>query len=304
MIFSELYSVYYNAVAAILRESVKAPVSDFKMREIISREAFGESTAVIADALKKQKWQLLQKDGTTPIKNAPTMPTTTLQKRWLKSITLDPRIRLFFDEIPEFPDVEPLFTEEDYTVFDKYSDGDSFYDEEYILHFRTVLDAVKNSYPLKIETVNRFGEKHGINVMPKHLEYSEKDDKFRLICRNSRYETTLNLARILSVERYDGEGDFNAKKANEIQSTSVIFEVTDERNALERVLLHFAHFEKQAEKIEGGRYRVTLKYDKSDEIEILIRILSFGPFVKVVSPAEFKNLIKNRLEMQKSCDLP
>ena len=82
---------------------------------------------------------------------------------------------------------------------------------------------------------------------------------------------------------------------------SVQFELVNRRNALERVLLHFAHFEKQAERIDGQRYKVTIYYDKDDETEMVIRILSFGPMIKVTAPAHFINLIKERLIHQKSC---
>ncbi len=42
----------------------------------------------------------------------------------------------------------------------------------------------------------------------------------------------------------------------------------DQRNALERVLLHFAHFEKRAKKIDDERYSVMVNYDKEDETKI------------------------------------
>ena len=71
---------------------------------------------------------------------------------------------------------------------------------------------------------------------------------------------------------------------------------------MERVLLHFAHFEKTAERIDGDRYSVTINYDKEDETEIVIRILSFGPMVKVTAPTHFIDLIKQRLIAQKSCE--
>ena len=51
--------------------------------------------------------------------------------------------------------------------------------------------------------------------------------------------------------------------------------ITDERNALERAMLHFAHFEKQAERTDDGRYILRLKYYENDETEIVIRVLSF-----------------------------
>ena len=65
--------------------------------------------------------------------------------------------------------------------------------------------------------------------------------------------------------------------------------------------MHFAHFQKQAEKLDENRYKITITYDKDDETEIVIRILSFGPMVKVTAPQSFVDLIKQRLISQKSC---
>ena len=95
MIFNELYGAYYNTVAAILAEAVSHPVSDEKIREIIARHAFGESILTIPDAIKDERWQLIKQDGTTTLKNKPSLPLSTLQKRWLKAVACDPRIRLF-----------------------------------------------------------------------------------------------------------------------------------------------------------------------------------------------------------------
>ena len=137
--------------------------------------------------------------------------------------------------------------------------------------------------------------------MPEYLEYSEKDDKFRLIGSGCRFGRTVNLGRIIRCERYTGANVIGSNERKLQRPRSVQFELVNRRNALERVLLHFAHFEKQAERIDGQRYKVTIYYDKDDETEMVIRILSFGPMIKVTAPAHFINLIKERLIHQKSC---
>lgn len=301
MLFSKLYSAYYNTVAAILTAAVDHPLLDKEFREIVEKHAFGESILNISPALKEGKWQLLKRDGSTPIHNVPTMPLTLLQKRWLKAIVQDPRIQLFGEEIPGIDDVEPLFLPEDVFVFDKYSDGDDYEDEVYISNFRLILDAIRNRYPLEITLENRRGNPSYRVVMPDYLEYSEKDDKFRLIGVGSRFGSTVNLGRIISCSKYEKPFNIREGKRNQPRPRSVIFELTDRRNALERVLLHFAHFEKQAERLDGNRYRITIYYDKDDETEIVIRILSFGPMIKVTAPQHFIELIKQRLLDQKSC---
>ena len=302
MIFSELYGTYYNTIAKILKSAVDHPLQKNEINRIISEEAFGESILNIVPAIEEERWQLISKDGTTPLKNVPSMPLTTLQKRWLKAISLDPRIRLFSDSLPDFPDVEPLFTKDDYCIFDSYADGDPYEDEKYIKNFRIVLDAVRNRYPLKVNMTNRNGCISYVVIMPEYLEYSEKDDKFRLISSGCRYGDTVNLGRIVSCKQYDKTFEVRPFQSRQERPATVEFELIDKRNALERVLLHFAHFEKEAERLDGDRYLVRITYNKDDETELVIRILSFGPMIKVVSPQSFVNLIKERLINQKSCE--
>lgn len=301
MLFSELYSAYYNTVAAILAEAVTHPLAEDELRHIVETRAFGESVLAIPAALREERWQLLRPDGTTPLQNIPSMPLTLLQKRWLKAVSLDPRIRLFGGFVCDFPDVEPLFTPEDILVFDKYSDGDPYEDSAYISNFRLILDAIKKRYPLYIETLDRKGNPARRTLLPEYLEYSEKDDKFRLIGSGRRAGITVNLGRILSCRPSDSPCEKRLEQSAPSGHKRVVLELTDRRNALERVLLHFAHFEKQAEKLEEDRYRITIFYEKEDETELVIRILSFGPMVRVTSPQHFVDLIKQRLLAQKSC---
>ena len=302
MIFSELYSAYYNAVAAVLKIAVKQSLTKNDLRDIVEKTAFGESILNIEPALSGERWQIVRSDGSTPIEHSPSMPLTTLEKRWLKAIYADPRVKLFTDEETPFPDVEPLFTSKDFLVFDKYADGDPYEDEQYKRNFRLILDAIEKRYPLNVDTTNRKGNIIHIVLMPEYLEYSEKDDKFRLMGSGCRYGGTVNLARIINCKPYTKPYEINPGQKIQPKIRTVEFELVDRRNALERVLLHFAHFEKQAERIEDDRYRVTISYDKDDETEIVIRILSFGPMIKVLAPKHLVELIKERLMNQKSCE--
>lgn len=303
MIFSELYSAYYNAVANIVKVAIDHPLQKNELREIINAHAFGESVLSIEPAISEERWQVLGQDGTTAIKHTPTMPLTEVQKRWLKSVFMDPRVRLFTDSLPDYPDVQPLFTAEDYMVFDRYSDGDNYEDADYREHFRLILDAIRNTYPIEISFENRSGRLTKAIVLPEYLEYSEKDDKFRLIASGEPLGGTYNLGRIRSCKRYEGAFSVKRMRKKAGKKETVVMEIYDRRNALERVLLHFAHFEKEAERNGENTYRVTLCYDADDETEVLIRILSFGPMVKVTGPDAVISLIKERLSKQKSCGL-
>ncbi len=319
MIFNELYGIYYQTVSSILTAAVnrtkagEAPLTQHEIRRIIQKESFGESGLLIEDAIMSQRWQLLHGDGTTPLNHEPSMPLTVLEKRWMKAIAMDPRFKLFGEDLPNFIDdenMQPLFTQEDIVWFDRYGDGDPYEDPEYIEFFRIILSALKNRQLLQIEMEGRHGRRRNLITMPERLEYSEKDDKFRLIGSNWRHRDTINLGRILNCRLSDNpevisrqnqfhqKGQRQSEQSFQPQKQSVELLLKDDRNALERVLLHFAHFEKEAEKLDEKRYRLMITYEKDDETEILIRILSFGPMVRVTGPNRFVRLIRERLNRQ------
>ena len=88
-----------------------------------------------------------------------------------------------------------------------------------------------------------------------------------------------------------------------VRKREIVIELTDERNALERAMFHFSHLEKKTERIDDNRYRITLWYDKDDETEMLIRVIAFGPVLKVIEPERFIGQIKERLLMQKNLNV-
>ena len=154
MLFSELYSVYYNTIASIISNIIDGEKNEKQLQKIVTEYAFNESALTIIPALKSEKWQLTHRDMTTSLEHKPTLPLTILQKRWLKAISLDPRMKLFDVTFPELDDVEPLFVSDDYYVYDKYSDGDMFEDEEYKRQFKVVLKAIKNGTQIKFNMTN------------------------------------------------------------------------------------------------------------------------------------------------------
>lgn len=302
MIFSELYSAYYNTVATILSSIAEGERSERELQKIVTEKAFGESVLTIMPSLKSEKWQLVHSDMTTSLGHKPTMPLTTLQKQWLKAISLDPRIKLFGVEFPDLDDVEPLFSSADYRIYDRYSDGDPFEDNEYVRQFRVILEAIHNHSQIKFEMINRKGNSMYVRCYPVRLEYSEKDDKFRLVTAGWRSVATVNLAKIMRCSHYNGEKQLTGHE-RDVKYDTVTVRLLDERNALERFMLHFAHFEKQAEKLDRKHYLIRIKYAHDDEPEMVIRILSFGPLVEVVESEDFRNLVIEKLKNQKNCGL-
>ena len=295
MLFNEVYGVYYDAAAAILRRAAEGKLTDRDLTALVQSHAFSESLLAIPQGMKGERWHLLHRDLTTPIREAPTMPLTTLQRRWLKALLLDPRIQLFDPDMAGLEDVEPLFTPDMFVYFDRYGDGDDYTDAGYISRFQIILHALREKRDLFVRFESGQGTRVEIIVTPRYLEYSEKDDRFRLVASDFKREWIINLSRVTDCEPALRQRPASLHPQRPERLT---FELTNYRNALERVLLHFSHLQKETEKLDDIHYRVKLYYDRRDETEMVIRVLAFGPMIRVTEPERFVALLRQRIERQ------
>ena len=298
MLFSEIYGSYFNVIAAVLAEASEGCLTERRITDLVQEKAFAESALSIPAALKQEAWPLLDQDMNTVIRHSPTMPLTTLQKRWLKALLQDPRIALFNPDTTGLDDVEPLYKPDTFVFFDQYADGDPYEDEKYVACFRTVLQSVREKRMLRIRFRGHTGIRHSLVCIPYRLEYSAKDDKFRLQSLGKRNMHTINMARVRSCELLDTYDPKSITLPQENYEELVML-LHDERNGLERVLLHFSHFEKETQKLDVRLYQIKLRYDKDDETELLIRVLSFGPVLEVIEPSTFVALMRKRIAVQK-----
>ena len=112
MLFHEIYGSYYRTVSLIINKAVKQTLTKQDLTSLIREYAFGESFITIPGGLQGEQWRLLHKDLSTPLKKEPSMPLTDLEKRWMKSLLLDPRIQLFDLDVSGLEEIEPLFNPE------------------------------------------------------------------------------------------------------------------------------------------------------------------------------------------------
>jgi len=314
-LFSEIYSSYFRAVENMLRLAEVSPLTAGEIQKVLSEGTFSESAFHILPKLQSRQWPLLKKTGdgysteySLPEKN----PLTSLQMAWLRSILDDPRISLFLDDeerdslLSVLGGVEPLFKQEDFYLFDSASDGDDYANKDYRDVFRAFLMAVRQKTALSVSYEGGKGSRVNGVFWPYKLEYSKKDDKFRAHClRGAGFKKThciLNMGRVTCAMEPDCAMEFQptaAADGSNGKSREVVIEITHERNALERCMVHFAHFEKRTEYDEQtGRYICTICYNAMDETEVVIRVLSFGPTIRVLGPDVLLEEIRNRVRLQ------
>lgn len=296
MLFHEIYGCYYQCVGKMIDLALENNLTEEKMLEVIHQYAFQESELYILPSIHDEKWQLIDQNLQTPLLHTPSLPLTTMERRWLKAISLDPKFNLFSTPIPSIEE-DPLFTYEDYKIYDQYTDGDPYQDEIYQKHFQLLLKAIQEKKEVSITYHHKT-----IHCIPHKIEYSLKNDKFRLLTLNNRFYKTLNISQIESIQLLEHYNEDYQRSYQSLQKHLTI-ELYDKRNALNRVMTHFSDLQKQAQQISENKYLIRIDYEKEDETELVIRILSFGPYVKVVEPESFVHLIKERLFMQKSCEL-
>lgn len=296
MIFNEVYGTYYNVVAAILADAVQGNLSKARIQKIIREKGYRESIIYLEKKLEEKEWPLIRNDYSTPVLHEPFMPLTELQKQWMKAICQDPRIRLFDPPQEELDGVETLFEQDFFVRFDQYTDGDPYTDPHYQHHFRQVLHALREKLSLKIRFRGRRSIRFDQYFIPEKLEYSPKDDKFRLIAHSTKGTPYVIMMANIEEVSLGGKSEMDFTPIPE--KKAVTLELVDKHNALERAMIHFSDLEKETKKIDDSHYSIILKYRKDDEKEILLRILAFGSKIKVTGPEHFSMIIKERLQMQ------
>ena len=308
-LFSEINCTYYNITEKILRQK---SVTKEAIRRIISKNGFSETVLFLEPELigKNNIGLLTEQDGiyTSILKSEPHIPLTSVQKKWLCSVLSDKKSSLFLDkeqkaELYELLGAEPLFDRSSIRFFDRFTDGDDFENEDYIKHFRNILRSMHENRLVKISFQTRKNDRITHYYLPERVEYSSKNDKFRVhVIRYNKSKPIergiINIAQINSTELTDiiaGNG-FD----EESPKKEVVLRVSSERNAINRFMMEFAELERVSEyDDESKECTVTMKYDIKDETEILIRILSFGPVVEVLQPDDFRAQIARRIELQR-----
>lgn len=322
-LFHEIYGCYFHILRRILTQASKQPLSVREMRRIAAESGFGESEQAVLPKLLSGEWPFLEpcakgSSGETlyrsRLRHVPRTPLSGLQRSWLKALLADERFPLFVspEELDSLrmmlQDAPALYRQEDFLSFDRYLDGDPYDDPGYRQRFAVILDALTQNRILLLSYEGKHSRRVSMEAAPVQLSFSARDNKFRLFCLRYfhgayRLGVTLNLARInaciLSSQPAPPQAASQRFRSVSRTPEPVVLEIDGERNALERCMLHFASYEKQTEYDgQSRRWRCSIYYDRADETDLLIDVLSFGPVVKVLGPASFLQQVRKRVERQ------
>ncbi len=323
-LFSEVYNCYFQVIQSLTGKH--GPISEKELNFRIQNNCFEESILYLLPKLTEKGWGFFEKQDGFLYSNLSEdfyVPLTDLQKSYLKAILMDEKIQLFLDdkEIEDInalmADISPLYAPDDFYYYDRFSDKDDYTDPHYRKHFQAIITAIQNHEYLDIQYESRLHHIICHNCLPCRIEYSIKNDRFRLLFieaplkRHLKVET-LNLDRIKAVaptgQTVKRLPDINKSLRRAYYREPVRVIIKNQRNALERAMLQFANYEKSTRKLDDDTYECLIYYNKRTETELLIEILSFGPMLKVVGNESFLELLKKRLERQNAyrtnCERP
>lgn len=304
-IFHEIYGSYYSAISDVLAALChKKSLSVHEMEQIITKKAFRDSSYLLLQAIDSGRYAwVLYKDGCdnnycTSLGNIPKLPLTLLEKQWLKTIYMDPRVQLFTDSIPEFlQDIEPLYMVEDLYICGQYSAGDDYESKDYKKHFRIIQQALKYCCYLKIRYRSANNDMFEEEALPIRLQYSVKENIFRLFVITNDKQMVYNLSRIEACCIGDKYKNTNGLITFDEMHADVV--LSNDRRTLERLLLYFSNYKRETSKLDDGTFLIRIFFSKADMNEVLVNILSFTPMVKIVGPALMKEAFLKKINQQK-----
>lgn len=258
-LFNPLYSTYYLAIRNILETYItnkKQPLSNETITKLIKESAYIEAPGELSDLIFNKSetttiFKEFQNKVLSPINHIPDFPLTTIELRFLTSILQDKRVKIFFPlEIIEelhkaLKDVKPLWKTEDIKYFDQNKDGDDFDNKNYVILFQTILSAINHKKFIHLI----YGRKNNSDIFtPTHLDYSQKDNIFRLFVKELKYP--INLENIKSIEITE-EKPKKTEESTAYETLKVeIYDDTSRKYHFNRAIRMFSYFKKTCKRTD------------------------------------------------------
>jgi len=318
ILFHEIYGTYYRIVAELLTSCIeRQTLSAQQAYQILAARTANASEALhrlypeaqhnIMEGLFGPRnnghgeYRLIDEGGVTHIEEAPEAICTTLEKRWLRTMLDDPRMKLFDIDATELADIEPLWHVDELQVIDMASDGDPFDNPEYIAHFRHLQSAQKSGQMLCIQWQTPEAASRKVSGRVEHLQYSQKEDKFSALFQTEQGLTAIPVAHITRID--DCKLENFGSSANHVGTDKTLrtvrFTLRNENAAFDRVATAFAMYQKsEAKMLNADKLYFEMIYPADEEPELIHTILGFGPYLRVLEPESIIEQLKSRLMRQ------
>lgn len=311
----ELFNKYKNITFQLMIEFLNNQISgqDFpyknlKELEIALQDKFSvrEDIAPSENELKELLFIEESDKLVAKIPNPVPIRPTLVELQWLQALQDDPAAASLLKPTvlaklkQQFPVTsnQPAYYFWRKFMTDNYQEP--FADENFTNNLRTILDALIQKK--KIQYVNKLanGKKYAGIVAPFKLEYSPRNNRFRLIIwhpENKRL-IKINVANLATVklleEKVTSEEFQSAKnfiKAKRADTTPLVLQIQEKNNAVERCFHLFSSYDIESHLESPGLYVLKVFYYDFDEAEIIDDLLSLGSAITVLEPLHIREKI-------------
>lgn len=246
------------------------------------------------------------------------VPLSTFEQRWLLEIINDSKFQLFFSK-EEIAELRKLLEHLGQKVSPLPMDKVIYYDRFHFSETNTKREAevlavlLEGIYDKRTVHIKYHTGKNDVieNLFnPIILEFSKRNNRFQAYlqeCESGRIYT-MNVSGIESVVETHDTFDYDTalrvlERFREENQTSVEVEFYNVRNMADRILTEFSPWKKQCTfDSETEVYRLKVFYQKHDEIDLVIRLMSYGANLHFVNKEHpiYKEILRR---MNKQIDL-
>lgn len=173
--------------------------------------------------------------------------------------------------------------------------------DSFIGNLRLLLSAIKGNREIEYSNTTRTAEYKNVHGYPIRIEYSSMYDTFQLSLWSSdeKRPVKVNIHTIHDVSISDNVWNEVMTPSEMMKSRRcndpIVIELRNDKNTFERANIRFSMYDIETEYSADGTHIMKLYYYEFDEHEIINTILSFGPYVKVMSPSDIVEKIKKRI---------
>lgn len=327
-LFDEVKNRYFHIVLRALSEcgsglSKKDIISILEEEEFEER-AVGRDFQSFQGLLLNQyepgdNYNLLKEEGKLfyPVmsekgKNTVPVRFTALEKVWLKALAEEPSAAMVLSKETlqklreTLKEVDTPISGEVIELTNKSLLPEPTNLKQYEDNFKIILKAIVEEKAISYCNTDRAGNEYcGMLALPIRLEYSIKDNRFRvsLFCLKNHRPIVANVGTMSSIEIMENceisvtrEEVLKLLHKNRYSKEPIVLEVTDKKSAMERCFMSFSELERSSRCLEQDKYEIKLNYYTFEEEDIIRKILALGPYVKVLSPQRIIDEIVKRIK--------
>ncbi len=309
--YHEIYGKYYQMIHNLLNSK---PKTEREINDYIRSQGFDESFLYLNAEMLVDEYHLFVKKGDLfyPLTNGEIpLFLTSEQKKWLNTMLFDEKVKLFLsDEKIKYYQKEfagnVLYDGSTYQYLYQDVDKDEINSKMRNI-FRFVKNAIIQGMDINLTFISSKNYYTHKKVAPYKIEYSMQDQKMRLIAveyRNGEPKRIIRI-RLASVVGYrmverTKKIDFEYYLQQEVLKEPLIIEVYPILNGIERVFIELSNYKREAvfDK-ERNLSIMKIYYEKVDEMDLVLKMLSFGKVVKILSDGFIKEEVLRRINKQK-----